>query len=186
MRDSKKGLDYILYRAMRKYGVENFTIEEIDKALSKEDLNKKEASWIYELKSMSYQVGYNMRSLDGRLKTSQRTRDKISKSLLGKKKPQYISDEEKSKIAKENGLKTFKNKNNWAVKNGSKPFKVYKAICIQKSKRNQPSIYKKGDFVGEWLMTTECAKDLQISSQHISTCISGNKKQHKGYIFERI
>ncbi len=188
VRDSKTK-DYPLYRAMRKYGPKNFNIEEIDRATSLSELNKKEADWMIKLNSMAYQNGYNLRSEDMRLRTSKMTRDKISKAMIGKKKIQHISNEEKSKIARENGVKAYftkEKKEEWAIKNGSKPFKVYKAICKQFRKRNQPSIYKKGEYVGEWLMTTECAKDLDINRRHVGDCLNKKRKQHKGFMFERI
>lgn len=48
-----------LYNAMRKYGVENFTIEQIDSANSLEELNNKEIYWIKELNSKA-PYGYNI------------------------------------------------------------------------------------------------------------------------------
>lgn len=47
-------------RAMKKYGKENFTIEQIDKADNLEDLNKKEMKWIFKLNSMNRSIGYNL------------------------------------------------------------------------------------------------------------------------------
>lgn len=44
-------------RAIKKYGKENFIIEEIDRASSKEELDKKEKSWI--VKYNSIKSGYN-------------------------------------------------------------------------------------------------------------------------------
>lgn len=39
-------IKYPLYKAMRKYGIENFTVEEIEKIDDKEELNKREKYWI--------------------------------------------------------------------------------------------------------------------------------------------
>lgn len=179
-----KKLDFPLYRAMRKYGLENFIIEEIDKANTLKELNKKEADWIFNTRSMVYQRGYNIKPEDDRLNMPKEIKNKISNSLKGKKKTYNICKKERSEIARKNGSK-LKYDNEWAIKNGSKPFKVYKAICKQKSKRNQPSIYEKGKYIGEWMTSTDCAKELKINSQHIRSCLVGNRKQHKGYIFER-
>ncbi len=49
-------LDYLLYRAMRKYGVENFYIEEIEQC-SPEQLNEREIYWIAYYNS--FHNGYN-------------------------------------------------------------------------------------------------------------------------------
>lgn len=48
-----------LYNAMRKYGKENFTIEEIDIANSLEELNQKEIYWIKKLNTKAPN-GYNL------------------------------------------------------------------------------------------------------------------------------
>ena len=188
LRDSEK-LDYPLYRAMSKYGKENFNIKAIYKTNNIEDLNKKEGELISTFKSTNRDFGYNVLSGGNNWKMPQEMKDKISKALTGKKFKSNISKEEKSSIAKKNGAKAYstkEKKEKWAVKNGSKSFKVYKAICKQFRKRNQPSIYEKGEYIGEWLMTTECAKNLGIDSRHIRDCLAGKRKQHKGFMFERI
>jgi len=48
-----------LHHAIRKYGPESFTIEVIDSALLKEDLDAKEQEWIVRLCTMDKQYGYN-------------------------------------------------------------------------------------------------------------------------------
>lgn len=51
-----------LYRAMRKYGLESFTIEAIEKYTSQKDMDEREAFWIEYLDCMNTNVGYNMMS----------------------------------------------------------------------------------------------------------------------------
>ena len=48
--------------AISKYGKENFKIEEIDKAFSKEELNEKEIYWIEKLDAYKNPKNYNMTS----------------------------------------------------------------------------------------------------------------------------
>lgn len=57
---SKKDSDLPLYRAMRKYGVENFDFEVIDTAESHEELKAKEFKWIRDLNSRVNGNGYNL------------------------------------------------------------------------------------------------------------------------------
>jgi len=69
-RDAKNGIDYPLYFAIRKYGIENFTIETVDSAKSLKELNKKEVFWIKILDSLTKNGnGYNIheggQNLDG-------------------------------------------------------------------------------------------------------------------------
>lgn len=49
-----------IYRAMRKYGKQNFIIEQIDQAKDRDELNKKEIYWIKELNTKDPNVGYNL------------------------------------------------------------------------------------------------------------------------------
>ena len=49
-----------LYESMRKYGIENFTIEEIDKADSFEELGQLERKYIREYDSQNPEKGYNI------------------------------------------------------------------------------------------------------------------------------
>jgi group I intron endonuclease len=74
-----------LSRAINKYGKENFTIEQIDTALSIEELNQKEIYWIEQLNSLSPN-GYNLKTGGSNGNLSQETKDKISNSNLGKKR----------------------------------------------------------------------------------------------------
>jgi len=56
----KKNGDGLLGKAIRKYGKENFGIEQLDSAASLDELNKKETFWIKELKSHATLGGYNL------------------------------------------------------------------------------------------------------------------------------
>lgn len=60
-RNRQKGCrgDSYLYRAMRKHGTDNFTIDAIDSALLDEILLDKEMEWIAKLKSTDGKIGYN-------------------------------------------------------------------------------------------------------------------------------
>lgn len=57
---SYKSKDFALYRAMRKYGIENFKISELEKCDSLEELIEKESYYIQNLDSMNPKTGYNM------------------------------------------------------------------------------------------------------------------------------
>lgn len=100
-----------LYLAMNKYGKDNFWVEQIDTADSREELNNKEKYWISYYNSINN--GYNM--MDGgndenpmnseKVKkkhaqklSSQEIRDKISKSLSDYRKREGFSVEHKQKI----------------------------------------------------------------------------------------
>ena len=48
-----------LYAAIRHYGAENFCIEQIDSADTRQELNQKEIYWINELQALDNNIGYN-------------------------------------------------------------------------------------------------------------------------------
>lgn len=91
-----------LYRAIRKYGQENFTVEEIWKASSQEELNQKEIDFIITYKTIQKEFGYNRHeggnkppptTPEARMKAglkmrgvpkSEEHRAAISKALMGK------------------------------------------------------------------------------------------------------
>ena len=51
--------DYLIGRAIRKYGVENFTVEVIEECATPEQLNEREIFWIAKLNT-KHPHGYNM------------------------------------------------------------------------------------------------------------------------------
>lgn len=64
-RDKKNNPKYIgsgvlLWKAIKKYGIENFCKEILDYATSIDELNEKEIFWIKELNSQNPKIGYNI------------------------------------------------------------------------------------------------------------------------------
>lgn len=49
-----------LNNAIRKYGVNNFTVEVLEFCETKESLNQREIFWIHELQSQNHDIGYNI------------------------------------------------------------------------------------------------------------------------------
>lgn len=83
-RSARCGVDYHLYRAIRKYGPDTFT-HEILEHTTIEDVNARETYWVAELKTKEH--GYNMTEGGGGTRgwvPSDETRAKISTSLKGK------------------------------------------------------------------------------------------------------
>lgn len=107
IRFSKIKDNMLLYRAIRKYGEENFKIESIFKGKTNNEIILKEIEFIKSLNSTNPKIGYNI--LEGgegvhptvamRLKLSER-----GKKLIGSKNPFYgkhHSEEQKRKWSKE-------------------------------------------------------------------------------------
>lgn len=100
-------------RAIIKYGRENFRIEEICRAESKEELDRLEQFWICELKSMNPEFGYNARAGGNKTTFSEETRKKMSLAKKGKpsvKTDFSCSPETAAKIGAANKGKTPWNK----------------------------------------------------------------------------
>ena len=58
--EAKKGSTLYLHSAIRKYGIKNFKVEQIDTANTLEELSKKEKYWIEYYKSYDKKFGYNL------------------------------------------------------------------------------------------------------------------------------
>lgn len=92
-----KWKEYAFYRALRKYGLSNFIMEELDKAESLDILIQKEAYWIKSLDSMNPKIGYNMLRQESRTKLFS---DEIVQKMKESQKLRcsLLSEEKKLKI----------------------------------------------------------------------------------------
>lgn len=59
---TKKSQNYFLMQEIVKYGFENFSMEEIDIASTREELHQKEIEWIDKLNSTDPDIGYNKKT----------------------------------------------------------------------------------------------------------------------------
>ena len=73
----------VIHNSIRKYGVENFTVEQIDIACSRDELNKKEIYWISFYNSL-YPNGYNLTSGGNQYTLSEKSKEKCGDSFRGK------------------------------------------------------------------------------------------------------
>lgn len=98
---NKRNKTYIK-SAIQYYGKENFLIETIDTANTKEDLDAKEVYWITYYSSMDSRTGYNLRSGGSFGIHNETVRKRISNSKTGKSPNRdysLISEETKNKIS---------------------------------------------------------------------------------------
>ena len=89
---SIRGGGYKLHNAMRKYGVENFTIEILDTATNLNELNEKEIHYIDTLKPY-----YNILS-GGQIRLTENSIEKMRQSLIGKKHSKELIEKRFIKI----------------------------------------------------------------------------------------
>lgn len=87
--DVKRGCEKPLYRAIRKYGVENFSFEIIEECLD-EIINEREQHWVAHFDSFNPEKGYNL-TPSGRYNNieivSEETKHKLSQLFSGDKNP---------------------------------------------------------------------------------------------------
>ena len=81
-----------IYNAIRKYGEDNFSIEEIDRAESLSELKRKEFYWINHYNTIDKKIGYNIQygDEDDNLIISQDTKIKLVKSIKDNKRNGFI------------------------------------------------------------------------------------------------
>ena len=103
-----------LYRAIRKYGINNFSIKIIEECESIKDLIEKEYYWIHILQTLNPDLGYNILpggySMQAGYTLSDETKKKMSKAKLGKRHFRYgktLSEEHKRKISESNKGKQY-------------------------------------------------------------------------------
>lgn len=162
----------IFYRAIKKYGWDNFTHEIIYTDLSEKDAKNLEISLIkqYKLINLSYNItdgGDGGRGLHNkRKKHSEETKKKMSKSrkglFTGEKNPMYGRHETSPAYGK-----------------FGKEHPASKTVY-------QYSLY--GDFIAKWDSMTEAVKSLgktQREVTHITACCNGRSKTALGYIWRR-
>lgn len=90
-----------LYKAFKKYGIENFDFEVVEECIA-EQLNDKEIFYIKHFKSSTDEWGYNL-TFGGNSNIggfSKQTREKISESRRGEKNPMYGKPLLKESLAK--------------------------------------------------------------------------------------
>lgn len=73
-----------IHKSIRKYGIENFSVEQIDSAKSFDEMNEKECYWITQENSLSPN-GYNLVGGGNGKGISEETRKKLRDANIGKK-----------------------------------------------------------------------------------------------------
>lgn len=189
----KKNEQQKLYNAMRKHGIENFKIEEIEKCSSIDEMSKREAFWIKELDAIK--KGYNVSTkLYGKryekkenyqtmkktiysfdLETEKIEKfDSLSKSGFSPSKISQCANEIKERNSYKNKLWSYINtKENWErlkQKNKEKKGGPKKVRCIETN-----MIYD---------TAVEAHKITGIHKNSIRNVISGRAKTAGGYTWE--
>jgi len=76
--------DSAIYNAIRKYGADSFTVEQVEQAETQLEILRLETEWILKLNTIDKEIGYNLTSGGIAPSPGPETRAKLSKSLKGK------------------------------------------------------------------------------------------------------
>lgn len=125
----RKGKNRYLYDAIRKYGSENFSIDEIETCYSKDELNEREKFWIKHFKSNEKECGYNMNEGG----TGGRQSREIVELIASKKRGVPLTEEHKRNISIGNRGKSKTPEHNKKVSESNKG-KKRSEECIQEMK----------------------------------------------------
>lgn len=146
--DSKHGKNYI-NRAIKKYGIENFKIEQVDIAYNQEELNLIEGVYMAWFNTLTPN-GYNIKNIiDGKGRHSKQT---IEKMKITNSKPENLKL--KSKNGKKSRGKGYLNSSSKYVGVYIKDNKYVSKICL-----NQKNIH-----LGYYNIESDAAKAYDISA----------------------
>lgn len=164
--------DTYLYRAMRKYGFDNFTITQIDIANSIDELNNKEIYWIKELNT-KVPNGYNMVDGGNGIKGYHHTEE--TKTLLKNKSIGNCNASGKHNI-------TIEGRNNMSMahkgkKSNFKKHTMESKIKLSISHNKQVKCIETNTIYPSAIIAS---KMLNITN-HIGSCCNGLRKTCGGY-----
>lgn len=167
----KKGLELPFYRAIRKHGFENFEWTVLEKGEGTREFGlERERHFIESYNSTDTKLGYNATSGgDGLSSRDFKIIQKIKESTI-----KYFESEDFSRVKHSRAR-------------GGKAIEVYKAVCIRKGcgrPNPRPSVYEKGELVEKFETQRDACDKLDLHPSKVNSCLKGNRKQHKGYIFE--
>ena len=207
---SDLGKKHYIHKAIQKYGIENFTIEEIDGANSLSELNYLEKHYICKFNSLAPN-GYN---LDRGGKNGRRHKDIVDKCIskryknlggTGCRKIVCISTGEifnnvreaasklnilstniscalRGKTDKANGM-IFRYLDDNLNKKFDKLRETRHRNMVENSKKLGKSVICINNNT-EYYSIQEAARQLKLSAGNIHQILNGKRKQTKGYIFK--
>ena len=184
----KDGIGYrecpFFYKAIQKYGWENFKHEILFTNLSKNEAEQKEIELIKQYKSNNPKFGYNISNGGNAIgKMSEETKIKISNSLKGRK----FTKEHKDKISqaeigeknhmfgKKKSKETIEKLRLWNIEHPNSGQFKSKKIAQYNLENN---------LIKVWNTMGEIKRELGISHCMISDCCRGKQKTSGGYIWK--
>jgi len=166
-----KSRGHVLYAAIQKYGIENFTVKILCRCNSLEEMNHRETYYIKLFKSLAPK-GYNLNSGGGKaFEVSDETRRRLSESHKGKKAP--WNSYKRSAATREKLSRIFTGRPGFwtGKKRPPEHFKTDPVLCL-----NNGVTYRSH---------REAAKALKVCFKKISLVVKGKRNHTGGYRFVR-
>lgn len=197
------------FRAIKKYGWDNFKHEILFEGLTKEQAEQKEIELIKRFNSTNREFGYNIKAGGDTCEASEETKRKMSIALKGKSKGRFVGS--KSVRAKEikmyslegEYIKTFGSSTDAERETGIDYASIIKCCCKKRKSaggylwsysNNIPAEYKRlkkstavnqysldGVFIKQWDCIQDANNALGITKGLISKACVGHIKQTGGY-----
>lgn len=173
------------YRAIQKYGWDNFNHEILFNNLTKQEAEQKEIELIAYYDSTNNNRGYNIDHGGNCIGSfSEEHKRKISEALTGvpalkirgENHPMYgkhLSEETKRKISES---KTGKPGHSLSEKNKQKISEAHSIPILQYN--------LDGNFIKKWDSAASASKELNIIGSNITACCKGSHKTAGGYIWK--
>lgn len=188
---NSKDYNELIKKAIRKYGKENFTIEQIDEAEELNTLKEKEIYWINKYQSYAFEYpenGYNMtRGGDFSSESLQRPVYQID-ILSGKILQEFNSIAEAERISGAGDINSVLKKGYGQQPHNSGTTWVYKEEYYLYKPENYYDMYgvicqldSNGKLLQYWLGPVQASKKLGINQSNISSCLTKNRNSAGGF-----
>ena len=182
--------DYKFYRAIRKYGWDNFNWAVIVEGVeSVESLNRLEQYWIKELDT--FKNGYNSTTGGEGCIVSAETKKKISERLKGEKHPNYgkhLSEETKKKMSEsQKGEKNPNYGKHFSEETRRKMSESHKGRTGANNLRSKPVLQldkETGTVIAEFAGLREAERVTGVKHCTISNVCRGKRKSAGGYYWQ--
>lgn len=176
------------YNAILKYGWDMFDHEVLFAGLSKEEACDMERILIakYKREGISYNIAEGG---EGGLSVSQETREKLSKSLKGKKKKNPEAYKRAAEKRKAEGKYTknpswlWEKRRSFAGENNPMYGKKHTEEALAKKYKAVIQFSKDGEYMAEYKSIKEAAETVGISRTHLVSALKGRSKSAAGYIW---
>lgn len=181
--------DFLIHKALRKYGIENF-IFEILVICDQNELNAKECEYIKKYNSL-IPNGYNMIQGGSNGAGISKSKKIFQYDLAGNFIAEYLSAKQASEIMNIShgnicsccrGERNYAGGYQWRYENDKRPLKHFETVVQIKNKKVIQQVdINNGNIINEYPTLSAAGKDNAISIGNIGECCQGKRKTAGGF-----